>query len=488
MSQPSPEKDKETYSVDEMMSRLRESSSDGQTERESELVTREDGSQAVKVRKRKRRSKQPAVEKAKRAKHLSVAKAVSLIALPLLGGLFLLLLLGRYWSPSYLEKMSGNIAASTGANVSISRFAPMLAQVKANSVVMAWPDGSPLDQIKMTGIEGNTDILSALTGKISGADLGSDSGYLIVSNRKNRKINAPKTSAGKIPAFERFSSNSFSFYFGGLKSPLRVDETSVTYFRKNDVNFFSINGGSLVAPGWGAIPIQRGSFEVANGRVGISSLRLEEGPQSLFLSGSLDWKEPTQSLAVEVQQGTMASFAGASVGKLFEGPLDGTIGKLTFDSWDLRSHKLVLSVLPEYLTIKNFQFLDSLERLYGEATYAEFEFQPTVPFQLSKDSSKVEVRNFEAISIGTLGLRGDIQVKDKALSGKVWLGIPDHRQILIGQANRKAFLSQAKQKDGFFWFEVTLSGTTDAPKDNFWDYLQTEESPSTQDLFDQLTN
>lgn len=488
MSDPSPEQDKETYSVDEMMSRLRSNSSDSQTERESELVTREDGSQALKVRKRKRRSKQPVVEKAKRAKRWSIAKAITAIALPLVGGLFILLLLARYHSPGYLNQITTNISAATGANVRIERISPLIGKLTANSIVMAWPDDSPLDQIRVSSIEGNLDILPALGGKLSGADLGSDSGYLIVSNRRDRKVSPPQKGAGDFPDFERLSSSAFSFYFGGLKSPFRVDDTSVTYFRKDDVNYFSVNGGNLIAPGWGSMPIQRGSFEVSDGRVGITSLRLVEGAQSLFLRGSLDWSEPTQSVSVEVQQGTFATFAGSSFGNLFDSPLEGMRGELKFDSWNLGSHEVVLSVLPEFITVKNFQFLDSLERLFGESSYTEFEFQPTTPFQLVRNSTQIEMRDFEAISIGTLGLRGDIQVKDKALSGKVWLGLPDHQQILIGQANRKAFLEQAKLENGFYWFEVTLSGTTDAPQDNFWSYLKLEEQPSAQDLFDQLTN
>lgn len=488
MSNSSSEKDKETYSVDEMMARLRDSGGDSQTERDSELVTREDGSQAVKVRKRKRRSKQPAIEKAKRAKQFATVKMISLIAVPLIGVIFLLLLLARYFSPSYQEKVSNSIAAATGANVKMTRMSPMIATLKGTSIAMAWPDGSPLDQVKVTGIAGNLDIFPALAGSLSGADLGSDSGYLIVSNRKDRKVNPPQKEGGAIPKFERLSSESFSFYFGGLKSPLRVDDTSVTYFRKNDVNYFSINGGQLIAPGWGAMAIQQGSFEAADGRVGISSFRLGDGPQSLFVTGSLDWSKPEQRLAVEMQKGTLSSFGGPSLGKLLKGPLDGSKGELRFKSWELRSHEMVFSVLPSYLTLKNFRFLDSLERLYGESIYSEFEFQPTIPFEIARGSDKVEIRNFEAISIGTLGLRGDLQVKDNQLSGKVWLGLPDHRQILIGQSKRKAFLDQATHEDGFFWFEVKLSGSADAPQDNFWDYLQEEEGPSAQELFDQLTN
>ena len=86
--------DKSNYSVDEMMDRLREGGREDSAERE--LVTREDGSQVIRVKKRKRRTKQKKEEEAKRRKRMAVARTLALIALPLVVGLGIVLLLANY--------------------------------------------------------------------------------------------------------------------------------------------------------------------------------------------------------------------------------------------------------------------------------------------------------------------------------------------------------------------------------------------------------
>jgi hypothetical protein len=145
-------------------------------------------------------------------------------------------------------------------------------------------------------------------------------------------------------------------------------------------------------------------------------------------------------------------------------------------------------VLPLYVAIENFKFLDSLERIYGDASFKKFEFKPTTPFQLSRGPGFVEIRDFEAISIGVLGLRGNLRVEGDALRGEMQVGIPDHRRLMVGQVSRGSFFSQGTLEDGFYWFDIELSGTTDNPEDSFWDYLEGEKDKvSDEELFEELT-
>src|SRR6478609_3165765 len=70
----------EKYSIDEMMDRLK--SGPSQNSENGELVTRADGTQAVRVRKRKRRSTQPhkdARQRTRRARIVQVSSALVLI-------------------------------------------------------------------------------------------------------------------------------------------------------------------------------------------------------------------------------------------------------------------------------------------------------------------------------------------------------------------------------------------------------------------------
>ena len=79
----------ENYSIDDMMDRLR-TRGGGPRDGEAKLVTREDGTQAYKMRKRKRRSVQPKKEKEKRDRTMRVAQVVGAVGLVAGFGLVLL--------------------------------------------------------------------------------------------------------------------------------------------------------------------------------------------------------------------------------------------------------------------------------------------------------------------------------------------------------------------------------------------------------------
>src|SRR5690349_9775051 len=73
----------ENYSIDDMMDRLR-SRGEGGSEGDAQLVTREDGTQVYRVKKRKRRSHQPKKEKEQRQKRFRVLQVVLAVGLVIL--------------------------------------------------------------------------------------------------------------------------------------------------------------------------------------------------------------------------------------------------------------------------------------------------------------------------------------------------------------------------------------------------------------------
>jgi hypothetical protein len=75
----------EKYSIDEMMDRLKQSSAENPDN--GELVTRADGTQAVRVRKRKRRSKQPHKQDAQRTRRARVIQIAAAFVLVILAAL-----------------------------------------------------------------------------------------------------------------------------------------------------------------------------------------------------------------------------------------------------------------------------------------------------------------------------------------------------------------------------------------------------------------
>jgi len=166
----------EKYSIDEMMERLKGQSSENPAA--GELVTRPDGSQALRVRKRKRRSEQPKREEAKRTKRIRTLQvAVGLVLLLLTG----LVMAGAYVyanTAPYSKAVTAAIASSTGANVEIKQFRVSPASANAESITLEWPEGSALKGLHLSGVSANISPLSILGTQLSGDEVAAREGSL----------------------------------------------------------------------------------------------------------------------------------------------------------------------------------------------------------------------------------------------------------------------------------------------------------------------
>ncbi|MGJ8723658.1 MAG: hypothetical protein ACSHYB_03785 [Roseibacillus sp.] len=477
--------DKRTYSVDEMMDRLRDG--DREKREEGELVTREDGTQVMRVKKRKRRSKQKKEEEAKRRKQASLFRTLALIAIPLALGLGALYLLAKYNSPSFSQDLEATIWEETGARAKMSQLSPKGTVVTANSVQLNWPDGSHLDQFKASGVSGDLSLLSFATGKFRGNELNSKKGFLLTSGRGGRKVAEPKGAVKDLPGFQRYTSDFFSFFFGATNSPFRLVGSKVKLVSTDYSHLLSLTGGDMFAGSWGEIPLKRGTLEFLNDSIRVVSLRFEEEERSLVVSGDLGLKDSIHSLSVEVVEGTIGNVAGFGIGNLFHSDVSEATGTLVFRPWVLSGHEVTIAASPEYLTISNFNFLDVLEGLYGNAQFQAFEFEVENDFEVIRGASGAEIRGLELNELGVLAVKGTVKVVGEQLSGTLRVGLPDHKRLTIRSDQREEFFSKGQLEDGYFWYDVELGGTVEEPTDNFLQILQGGVQESAEDLFDQLT-
>ncbi|MGB0775362.1 MAG: hypothetical protein ACPGUY_05915, partial [Akkermansiaceae bacterium] len=114
----------ENYSVDEMMARLKrnERHKTGNTpqpdaDQDGELITRDDGSQVVKVRRRKRRSKQsPKKSEPKTNPKLKWAILASIITLGLFLVVATVVIIAKYNGAKFKQESEATISEITGAS------------------------------------------------------------------------------------------------------------------------------------------------------------------------------------------------------------------------------------------------------------------------------------------------------------------------------------------------------------------------------------
>lgn len=477
--------DKRTYSVDEMMDRLRDG--DREKREEGELVTREDGTQVMRVKKRKRRTTQKKEQEAKRRKRSSLFRILALIAVPLVLGLSTLYLLAKYHSPGFSEDVIATVWKKTGSRAKISQFSPKGTQVSANAVQLNWPDGSYLDQLKANQVSGDLSLLSFATGRLRGEKLNAEKGFLMVSGRTGRKVVAPKGEAQILPGFQKYTSNYFSFFFGKVNSSFRLDGSKVRFVSTDYSHQLSLTGGDLIAGSWGAVPLKRGTLEFLNDTIRVISLRFEEEERHLILSGDLGLNDSVHSLSVEVVKGSLGNVAGSGLENIFEAEISKATGTLVFRPWVLNSHELTILASPKYLTVINFDFLDVLEGLYGNARFQEFEFELENDFELIRGSEGLEVRGLELDELGVLAIKGNVKVTGEKLSGTLEVGVPDHKKLTIRSDQQEEFFSKGRLEGGYFWYNVELGGTVKEPNDNFLQYLEGGAKESAEDLFEQLT-
>ena len=93
-----------SYSVDEMMEQLKKGERAKTRSEDAELVTRSDGSKAMRVRRRKRRKDQLASPKFRRRRY-GLVTTVGFFVLLVAAGVSLLLVLARFNSRGYREDL-----------------------------------------------------------------------------------------------------------------------------------------------------------------------------------------------------------------------------------------------------------------------------------------------------------------------------------------------------------------------------------------------
>lgn len=478
--------DKKTYSVDEMMDSLRDQ--DREKKEEGELITREDGTQVMRVKKRRRRTKQKKQEAEKRRKRFKIMRVLAVITIPLVLGLGIVVLLASYHSSGFGESVVATLWKKTGASAKISNLSPMGSQVTAKSFSLSWPDGELLEQLKVIDVSGDLNLVSFATGKLKGTELNASQGQLLVSERTDRKVGEPKGEAKKLPGFQRYTCDYFSFYFGSARSPFRLEGSKVRFIPTNYSKQIHLTGGELAAGSWGVLPLKRGTLEFLNETIKVISLRFEDENQHMILSGDLALSDSIHSLTVEAERGTIKTLGGFELDRLFKSQLDGATGTLVFRPWSPASHELTLACEPEYVTLKNFAFLKVLEDLYGDSRFEELEFELEEDFEIIRGSDEVKITGLELFEVGLVAVTGEVIVKGDQLSGKLRVGLPDHKKLSLRATQRKEFFAKGTLEDGFFWFDLEVGGSPSSPTDSFLSYLEGSGRPeSTEELFEQLT-
>jgi hypothetical protein len=479
----------ENYSIDEMMERLQERP--GAAEESGELVTRADGSQAIRVRKRKRRSRQPAREKVKRERKL---RAVQITAV--LVTVFLLLLAAGgtlvYCNTSpYRLRIVSKLQEATGAEAEIAQFRVSPGGAAAQSVGLQWPDGGALKSLALRDVAADLSLGSFLGGSWVGEEVTAREAKLRVG------MPAPEASGDSLRSgntffhFDRVRCDKASVFVGdGPKSGVTVKDSEMSFYPKNPAgrSELRLNRGT-VAFGYDlpTFQLDRSLLVFNEGRIDVVGLRLNAPNDSrgvFELAGSIHSVESARpsSLDIKLSSFPIHHLVGPVAGKIVSGPVDTPAETaenfLTFTTGRSGAYRLVAALeggAAAPLKITGLPCLSVLARLFNDDRFAAPLIDGTSSMTLRMEGGNVRLEDLQLEAKARLMIRGSLEIAaDQSLSGVLQLGLAP--SLALADDSGRLHRTFGPASDGYRWVEVTVSGTVTKPRDDFRESLERSSS------------
>jgi len=481
---PSVPSEPEKYSIDEMMERLKSIPS-AESDAAGERVVRADGSEAIKVRKRKRRSEQPKKEiqkQTRRARILQVVASTILIVLALLAAGSALAYSN---SPAFREGLLKKILTSTGGTPEIGTFRMNPRTANAGRLNLQWPKGNVIDTLSTTGLTAEIDPSSFLGKAMTGEEITVTNASLKLQLPDlDQPLVTPSRSEAGVPiSFKRYRTPKFDMTYG-TPAVISLSQSEASLYPNSTSSRlqFSLKGGALTLPGWPKLDLDRAFMEFRGKEIDIVSINLIDpsGRDGTFeFAGTLSPYSPDRpsSLSVEIKDYPVSSILGPDFDKLFIGNIDSVSStKSNFYSFypsAKPAQKLSIAFrknLASVFEVSKFPFLFSLARTLEDQWFQQ-------PSFLGEDASATIIREKGTVTIqdinfqskGRLALRGSVSLsRTKALSGELEVGVAENMIVSAENSPRLKTLF-GPVRDGYCWLTINISGTAANPQDDFKD-------------------
>ncbi|MFM2171219.1 MAG: hypothetical protein RI957_1448 [Verrucomicrobiota bacterium] len=454
---------------------------------DGELVTRADGTVAIKVKKRKRRTKQPHKEKAKRTQRLRVLQ---------LGLIFFLIttllalatgMLFYYNSNSFRESTRQKVSEWSGADVEMAEFTVTPNSAKCASVNFTWPAGNYLRELQVSYPGARLDISSFLGNKWGGSTVVGKSGKLVFSNAVGdapRKVGAPPSESAFPFAFSSYRCEKLQIV--GLdadRTPwMTVEETEASLVKTTRGTQARFVGGLIKLGGFQPMRLDRGSVYFEQKQMRCENLRLRPitGNGALEMEKSLELYSPEKSqVQILLEEFPLEVLLGNELDVIFSGHVDTPTTQANrffhVHVGDLKTLRLQIGFRGserDGLTIRNLPFLAELSRELQNPEYArQYVFSDRVEGELIREHGESRIQSLRLEKKGCFVILGEVVAKDNQLGGTLQVGLPGTTLFDDEQhaALREIF---TRREDGYLWCAVQLSGKPGQPQDNFAEQLQ----------------
>ena len=479
---PASDSEPDNYSIDEMMDRLRSRGEGGQDGDAPQLVTRPDGTQVYRVKKRKRRSHQPKKEKEirqKRFRTFQVILAVSLVILVAVSFFASLVFLN---SSAYRDSIIAKVKAWTGAETKVTQLRITPVGASADSIELVWPPESMLSELKLGTLQGSLSFSKLVTGTWQGAEIVSGQGGTLVLRPPTGKEPAYKRPEGELPFQFRYRSTKFNVRMGEEVSPAFMIRGSEASLEFHDPAAKSANlrleGGTANVPGWGDFDLEFASLQFDDGEMRVGNVRVSpvgapKGEIEFFNPDKVpfDLKGGETKLRVKVADIALKDLLGASFGSSLsttvETAEDGEAGEVVIGpsgehgiSWRIPFRAAATADS----TATGFPMFEVLARELSETWYEAPRFDIEAKGVAVRDEQKSGIENLILDARGRLSIGGRL-VADASgnLDGEFQVGLPTSAVEGGSPALRQVF---NRKGGGSSWAKVRISGTGRQPLDD----------------------
>lgn len=492
MSAPS---EPEKYSIDEMMERLKSRPAEEPIE-DGELVTRADGSQAIRVRKRKRRSHQPHKEEVKqgtRSRLLQVSGALILLLLALFAAGAAIVYAN---SAPFREGLVRMISESSGAKPDLKQFRMNPTSANAGSLTLTWPAGNALQRLFLRSISAEISPPSFLGKSMVGEEVTAAEGELNIwlpkADQPARDVQPP---AGPLPIlFKLYAVPKFHVLLGDPAAPLiRMMNTEASFHPENASGRAQLllNRGDITISGWPKLKMDRSHIEFRGSEVDVVGMRLRHDDDtrgSFELSGTFSPYDPSRAstLAVQLESYPTAGIIGPQFGRLIDGKID-TVSSaksnyLTFTPAPVTDTSLAVTFrnsISSPLKVKSFPFLFGLSQIFADEWFLEPTFNTDASGVIRRADGNISVSDLNFEKKDWMALRGGLAMtRDLRISGSMEVGVAVAliNATIQSTNNKRLDRMFGPPADGFRWITVKVSGTAAQPTDNFKELFEAAAS------------
>lgn len=505
---PLPNSDKDKYSIDEMMRRLKKRQS---TEVQPELVTRSDGSQALKVKKRRRRTDQTANNETKLKKRIQIVQIAGAVLLLTLVGLVLGVGVLYVNSAGYRESLTAKIEVSSGAKVDMELFRMNPLAAKAGTTKLSWPAGNVLEELELRGATAKISPSSFIGRIFGGQEIVAESGKLFLkSSDPSKPVRHVPEPEGELPVrFSRYAVPNLDIKFGafGAFSKTEASLFPGTVAGQAEMRF---SGGTLQLADWPPLSLDRSYIKVRNSELQIQNMRfnLPEVADRQTSNGYIDFSgsltpigaKGKHTLSAKLGNFPLSYLVGGDLGRFFVGKVDSSeIPDSNFLSFDVDSPedaRLELTVtnsLESRIDMSGFKFMQMLAVAFNDRWYEYPIFDDDVTMVVKRTGQECDISGLNLVKRGRMVVRGDIfNGEGGAIKGKFRIGIPETTVTAAG--DKKLAKMFGEVREGYRWLDLEISGTGAVPEDNFRTiYMDTSSGESSapdegkpQDSFEDL--